>query len=196
MYTIHLIQYNAGQWCWLLIPSLCLSVSSIWCVCVSVYFFFIPLTIQLSSLARQRNVTAVAIVVVMCVFFRCDQDISFRVPVGIFLSMSLLEWPKRRWQTANGCVVSSNHMECVLATEWMYLNFTYSHRHAHSHSHTYTHNSYHNNEIKYLYDGQCDVINSKWKLSNIAPFFIWFLLFSCVIRRTILLLLLLFSAFM
>lgn len=157
-------------------------------VCVSVYFFFI----QLSSLARQRNVTAV--VVVMCVFFRCDQDISFRVPVGIFLSMSLLEWPKRRWQTANGCVVSSNHMECVLATLSECISI--SHTHIATHTHTHTHNSYHNNEIKYLYDGQCDVINSKWKLSNIAPFFIWFLLFSCVIRRTFLLLLLLFSAFM
>lgn len=59
-------------------------------------------------------------------------------------------------------------MECVSS---VCISISHTHTLLQTNTHTHGHASDHHNEIKYLYDGQCDVINSKWKLSNIAPFF-------------------------
>lgn len=77
---------------------------------------------------------------------------------------------------------------CLAATTWnafqlnVSLNFTYSH----SNIQTVVLTGYasdHNNEIKYLYDGKCDVINSKRNCQALLLYFIytytyiWFPLF-------------------
>lgn len=66
---------------------------------------------------------------------------------------------------------------CLAATTWnafqlnVSLNFTYSH----SNTQTVVLTGYasdHNNEIKYLYDGKCDVINSKRNCQTLLLFYI------------------------